>query len=152
MTLAAPTLYVAVDTALLADTDYMAVAVDRGAYAAGDVPPNQRLDNSAPGVADTRHGYTEIGSSSESPDDLFATEGADGVLTLAVRATSKRWALILARHVHRVLHGAALPPAVMNPDSQALVRGDVHFVEDFPNPDGGHSAVLHYRTSTVSTA
>ena len=151
MSLASPTVYVAVDQALLADGSYMAVAVDRGVYAAGDVPANQRLTDGGSKV-----GYTEIGSSTE--DIAFAsvgsfdTDGADGTLTLTVRATSKRTALLLAKHVVRVLHDKALPSGVMTADSQALVRGVVQLVEDFANPDGGHSAVLRYATATVNTA
>jgi hypothetical protein len=149
MSLAAGTVYVAVDQALLADGAYMAVAVDRGVYAAGDVPDNQRLSDGA-----GRNGYTEIAGSLENPDDTFGMNGGDGVLTLTVRATSKRWALVLAKHVHRVLHGTPITAAlgVLTADSQALVRGDVRLIEDFPNPDGGHTAVLQYLTSTVSTA
>jgi hypothetical protein len=152
MSLAAPTVYVAVDQALLADAGYMAVAVDRGVYAAGDVPDNQRLTDSD--TAPTKFGYAEIGSSNENADDQFATAGADGVLTLTVRAISKRWALILAGHIHRVCHGTTLPGglSVFTAGSQALVSGEVQFVEDFADPDGGHSAVLQYRAFTVSTA
>ena len=147
MSLAAPTVYVAVDQALVNDVTYMAVAVDRGVYAAGDVPDNQRLTDGGSKV-----GYTEIGSSGESAWDTFATDGSDGVLTLTVRATSKKTALLLAKHLHRVLHDKALPSGVMTADSQALVRGAVTLIEDFPNPDGGHSAVLRYSTLAVSTA
>ena len=151
MSLAAGTVYVAVDAALLADSSFMAVAVDRGVYASGDVPANQRLNDGGSKV-----GYVEIGASGEdiafASAGSFDTDAADGTLTLTVRATSKRTALLLAKHVVRVLHGQPLPSGIMTADSQALVRGVVQFIEDFANPDGGHSAVLRYLTATVNTA
>jgi hypothetical protein len=151
MSLAAPTIYVAVDVALLADSAYMALVVDRGVYAAGDVPDNQRLSDGG-----SRVGYLEIGSSTETTDEQesFEADAASGVLTLTVRATSKRWALILARHVRRVLHRTPLTAALstITGESQWLIEGEVQFVEDFANPDGGHSCVLSYLTSTISTA
>jgi hypothetical protein len=137
---AAPTIYVAVDEALINDPGYMAQATGRGVYAAGDVPPNAPL------------GYTEIGSSLENPAETFGTDGADGVLTLTVRHTSKKTALWMFREIRRVLHGKPLPLGVMTADSQALVQGEVRLMEDFANPDGGHSAVSQYLTTTVVTA
>jgi hypothetical protein len=151
MALASPTVYVAVDAALIADVSYMAVAVDRGVYSAGDVPDNQRLTDGS-----SRHGYTEIGSSGEISDgaavDAFDNDASDGTLTLTVRAVSKYWALVLARHIRRVLHRTQIQTGVFTGDSQWLVVGVVRVIEDFANPDGGHSAVLEYRTSTISTA
>lgn len=147
MSLASPTVYVAVDAALLADSGYMAVAVDRGVYAAGSVPDNQRLSDGS-----GKNGYTEIGSSTEADFDTYDFDAANGALTLTVRATSKRWALILAREIHRVLHTKQIQTGVFTGESQWLVEGRCRFLEDFPNPDGGHSAVLQYLTLTASLA
>lgn len=145
---AAAAIYVAVDVALRADSAYMALAVDRGVYAAGDVPDNQRLTD---GTA--KQGYAEIGSSNESAADTFGTEGDGGTLTITIRATSKRWALQLYKRARAVLHNTPLTAGLptFNTDSVALVAGEVRLIEDFPNPDGGHSAVMQYLTSTVST-
>jgi hypothetical protein len=145
------TVYLAVDSALIADVSYMAVAVDRGVYTHGDVPENQRLTDGA-----GKNGYTEIGGSGEISDDVnagsFSVDASDGTLTLTVRAVSKYWALTLAKHVRRVLHRTYIQPGIFTGDSQALVVGVVRLIEDYANPDGGHSAVMHYHTSTVSTA
>jgi hypothetical protein len=147
MSSAVPTIYVAVDGAILADSTIMAVLVDRGVYAAGDVPDNQPVTD---GVS--RFGYVEIGTSRETHANLLGTEGRDDGLRLTVRATSKRWALIIYRHLERILDGKALPSGVMSPDSFADYIQSLEFIEDFAEPDGAHAAVGDYRVSVVSTA
>jgi len=146
MALASPTVYVAVDAALLADSQYMAVAVDRGVYATGSVPDNQRLSDGT-----GKNGYTEIGSSTETDNDQFDFDAANAALTLTVRATNKRWAMILSRHIERILHTRQIQTGVFTGESHWLVEGRIRFIEDFANPNGSHSAVLQYVTSTVYT-
>lgn len=149
---AAAAVYVTVDVALRADSAFMAAAVDRGVYAAGDVPDNQRLTDDGDKV-----GYAEIGSSTEGAESdvgSFGTEGQDGVLTVAFRATSKRTALLLYKLARAVLHNTPLTAGLptFNTDSLALITGTFRLVEDYPNPDGGHTAIAQYLTNTVSTA
>lgn len=144
---AVPTIYVAVDSAILADVTLMAMLVGRGVYAAGDVPQDMPITNGG-----SRVGYVEIGSSAETNDPTFAMDGHDGVLTLAIRATSKRTATVIYRHLYRILHDKPLPSGVMTADSQAWVEGSLSYVEDFPDPTGSHNAVAHYATLTVNTA
>src|SRR5678816_875627 len=114
MSSAVPTIYVAVDSAILADPTIMAILVDRGVYAEGDVPDNQRLDNSdetAPNPP-TRHGYIEIGTSRETGAALFGTDANEDGQRLTVRATSKKWALTIYREMKRVCE-QPLPSGVM---------------------------------------
>lgn len=144
---AVPTVYVAVDSAILADVTLMAILVGRGVYAAGDVPQGLAVTDGG-----ARVGYVEIGASGETNDPTFGTDGHDGVLTLAIRATSKRTATIIYRHLYRILHDKPLPSGVMTADSQALVEGALSYVEDFRDPTGSHNAVARYATLTVSTA
>lgn len=151
MSLAAVTVFVGVDQALVNDATLMAMLVlaPRGVYAEGDVPPNHPVQD--PNDAN-RVGFVTIGGSTERDADTFATPAADGELTLYVRSTNKWTGLKIAREVHRVLTGSSLPPAVMTPDSQAVVDGVVRVVDDYPDPTGAHNTVLQYVTATVSTA
>lgn len=150
MSLAARTVFVAVDQALVGDATLMAMLVlaPRGVYAEGDVPPNHPV--SVPGTA--RVGFISIGGSTERDADTFATSSADGELTLYVRSTNKNTGLQIAKEIHRVLDGKNLPSGVMNPDSQALVEGVVRLIDDYPDTTGAHNTVLQYVTHTVSTA
>jgi hypothetical protein len=148
---AAPTVYVAVDTALLADATLMAVLVlaPRGIYAEGKVPQGHPVDDAADV---NRVGFISIGGSVNRHLDQFDADGSDGDLTIYVRATSKRTALLIARHVHRILDGKPLPGAVMNPDSEADFDRTVRLIDDYHDDTGAHNAVLRYSTLTVSTA
>lgn len=147
---ASPTVAIGVDQALVGDSTLMAMLVlaPRGVYAEGDVPPNHPV--SVPGT--NRVGFVTIGGSSERRADMFATEGADGEVTLYIRSTNKITGGQIAREIFRIVNGQALPPAVMNPDSQALIEGVVNQVDDYPDDTGAHNTVLQYLAATVSTA
>jgi hypothetical protein len=142
----------AVDAAILADATIMAILVDRGVYAAGDVPQGQRVDNSNEVDPPTRIGYVRIDSSGEVNDPMFATDAHDGTLSLSIQSNSKDSGGIIYRELYRVLNGKTLPPEVTNPDSVGLVEGTLTYVEDFPDPTGSHNTIARYGTATVSLA
>ena len=152
MSAAAGTIFRAVDNALTNDATLMAMLVlaPRGVYAEGDVPPGHPV--SVPGT--NRVGYISIGGSTERDADHFVTRAADGELTIYIRSTNKNSGMRIYKEVDRILYGTVLPPAVMNPDSQALVEGIVRLIDDYPSEptDGSHNTVLQYVTATVSTA
>jgi hypothetical protein len=115
-----------------------------GIFAAGDVPEGQPLVNST--VSPSRHGYVVIGTSGETPNDLFGQEGNDGTLRISVHAWNKKWALTIAGMVHRLLHNY---PITIN--GHRLVEATCVLLTDFADPGGGHTAHLEYSATTVVT-
>lgn len=116
-----------------------------GIFAAGEVPEGQPLRNSA--TAPSRHGYVVLGSSGETPNDMFGTEGGDGTLRISVHAWNKKWALAIAGMVHRLLHG--IPVTI---SGHRTVDASCSLLTDFADPGGGHTAHLEYDATTVVTA
>ena len=144
---AVPTIYVAVDTAILADATLMALLVDRGVYAAGDVPERQRVTDDG-----ARVGYVRIDGSGETNEGTFGTDGYADTLMLSIQSTSKRSGAIIYRHLRRILNDKVLPSAVLSPDSIGQVTAQLTYVEDFPDPTGTHNTIARYAASLVSIA
>lgn len=131
MSFAASRVYVAVEQKLYNDGTLTGLLAGDRVFAEGDVPEAATLP------------FITLGASEEQPDDSYGRDGNDGILTINVRASSKKTALAICEHINRLLHGVILAIS-----GHVQIDGALAMVTDFPDPSGSHNAVLRYRAET----